>query len=335
VQDTILEKQFMKTGAKSFSVRIGDKDVDFDPRFKLFVTSKLPNPHYAPEICARCSVVDFTVTRKGLEQQILGRVIEKERNELEVQRRKVLSDVAMNKKMVQQLEKDLLTKLSESKGNLLDDEEMIAVLRNTKKAASEVAEKLWIGEETEAKINAAREEYRPVAARASILFFLIAEMTLVNSMYNTSLSVFLRLFDLAMDRSEKSPITSKRIDNVIQYATYSIFRFISRGLFSNHKVLYTLQMALKIDMGANKVSREMFNVLIKGGAALDISQARGKPFGWIPDNVWLNVIALSSLPTCRAVVEQVTQNGEGWKKWYDSESPELLPLAGVRAAGHV
>ncbi|KAA6398712.1 MAG: putative dynein heavy chain, partial [Streblomastix strix] len=118
-------------------------------------------PHYAPEICAKTSVVDFTVTMKGLEQQILGRVIEKERYELEEQRHSVLTDVATNKKMVQQYERDLLFRLSESKGNLLDDE-MIAVLQNTKKAAKEVAEKLVIGEMTEAKINEAREKYRHV-----------------------------------------------------------------------------------------------------------------------------------------------------------------------------
>jgi dynein heavy chain len=128
-----------------------------------------------------------------------------------------------------------------------------------------------IGEMTEAKINEAREEYRPVAARASILYFLIAEMTLVNSMYNTSLAVFLRLFDIAMDISEKSPIVSKRIENIISFATHHIFRYVSRGLFSNHKILYTLQMALKIDMTSGKVSRDMFNVLIKGGAALDLT----------------------------------------------------------------
>eukprot|EP00770_Monocercomonoides_exilis_P005227 MONOS_5201.1-p1 / transcript=MONOS_5201.1 / gene=MONOS_5201 / organism=Monocercomonoides_exilis_PA203 / gene_product=dynein haevy chain 3, outer dynein arm alpha / transcript_product=dynein haevy chain 3, outer dynein arm alpha / location=Mono_scaffold00149:3327-12824(+) / protein_length=3165 / sequence_SO=supercontig / SO=protein_coding / is_pseudo=false len=329
VLDSILEKQFVKAGSKSFTVRIGDKDVDYDKNFKLFMTTKLPNPHFSPEVCAKTSVVDFTVTMKGLEQQILGRVIEKERSELEEQRHQVLNDVAANKKMVQQYERDLLYRLSESKGNLLDDDEMIAVLRNTKKAAQEVAEKLSIGEITEAKINEAREEYRPVATRASILYFLIGEMTLVNSMYNTSLAVFLRLFDISMDRSEKSPIASKRIENIINFATFHIFRYVSRGLFSNHKILYTLQMALKIDMASGKISRDQFNVLIKGGAALDIATARPKPFAWIPDNVWLNLVSLSGLPSCRAVLEQITQNGDAWKKWYDSEAPETTPIPDV------
>ena len=269
ILDNLLDKNFIKQGS-IMKVLLGDKEMDILDGFQLFITTKLPNPAYTPEVSARCAIIDFTVTMKGLEDQLLGRVIRMEKSDLETERLKLVEDVLEHRQTMKELEDNLLEKLTSVEGSLVDDEELILVLQDTKQTAEEVSKKLTVASETEAKINTAREEYRPVATRGSILYFLIVELSKVNVMYQTSLRQFLVLFDGAITRSKPTHIIDKRISNILDYLTKSVWRYTLRGLYERHKFLFTLLLALKIDLNSNKLTHSEFLLLLKGGAALDL-----------------------------------------------------------------
>lgn len=57
-------------------------------------------------------------------------------------------------------------------------------------------------------------------------------------------------------------ITAKRIANIIEYLTFEVFRYTCRGLYETHKFLFTLQLALKIDMDKGHIKFEEFQVTI-------------------------------------------------------------------------
>lgn len=117
-------------------------------------------------------------------------------------------------------------RLSNSQGNLLDDTQLIDVLAVTKQTAQDVSDKLANASQTNNKINEACEEYRPVAHRATLIYFLIAEFSVVNCMYQTSLAQFNELYEKSIDASEKASMPSKRIANIIEHMTYEIYLYI-------------------------------------------------------------------------------------------------------------
>ena len=65
-------------------VLIGDKLVDYNPEFRLFLTTRNPQPELPPDVASVITEVNFTTTRAGLEGQLLGVAIKHEKPELEV-----------------------------------------------------------------------------------------------------------------------------------------------------------------------------------------------------------------------------------------------------------
>lgn len=125
-------------------VKLGDKEVEFNTNFRLILQTKLANPHYKPEMQAQTTLINFTVTRDGLEDQLLAEVVRAERPDLEELKAQLTKQQNDFKIMLKTLEDDLLSRLSSAGENILGDTALVENLEITKRTATEIEEKVCI-----------------------------------------------------------------------------------------------------------------------------------------------------------------------------------------------
>jgi dynein heavy chain len=216
--DPILEKSTFMQGPQRM-IKLGDKTVEWDDNFRMYMTSKLANPHYTPEIMGKVMIINYSVTMTGLAAQLLNDVVANERPDLEEQFRVLVDEMSANTVLQVQLEDNLLRELSQSEGNMLDNEVLIQTLAETKTKAMEISQKLEEANFTKEEIDRNRKSYMPVATRGSICFFAMSGLSNIMKMYETSLDSFLDVFRGALRTSKKDTNFEKRLRNMIDAAT--------------------------------------------------------------------------------------------------------------------
>ncbi|KAG5280454.1 hypothetical protein AALO_G00060150 [Alosa alosa] len=325
VIDNVLEKNVK--GAEGRQVIIlGDKEVDYDPNFKLYLNTKLANPKYSPAVFGKAMVINYTVTLKGLEDQLLSVIVGFERKELEEQRERLIQETSENKRLLKDLEDSLLRELATSTGNMLDNVELVHTLEETKSKASEVFEKLKLAEKTSIDIDKLRDGYRPAAKRGAILFFVLAEMALVNSMYQYSLASFLEVFDFSLRKSLPDSVLPKRLKNIMDTLTYNVYNYGCTGLFERHKLLFSFNLTIKIEQAEGRAPQEELEFFLKGNLSLEKSK-RKKPCAWLPDQGWEDIVRLAELfpATFGSLMDDIENNPSDWKAWCDLDNLEQAP----------
>jgi dynein heavy chain len=266
--EPILQRAVYKQGNRLL-VTIGDSAVDYDEKFLLYMTSKMPNPHYLPEICIKVTIINFTVTMAGLEDQLLAMTVVRERPDVEERKVSLLLQMAADSKQLAELEATILRMLAQSTGNILDDSILISTLAESKKTSTAIKERVAEAEKTEAEINNARESYRLVATRGSLIYFVIADLPSIDPMYQYSLEYFQSLFDRCLLQSEKSKELQKRLDTIINFTTIFMYSNICRGLFERDKVLFSSLLCFSILRQRGAINPNSWGFLIRGAGPVD------------------------------------------------------------------
>ena len=112
----------------------------------------------------------------------------------------------------------------------------------------EIQKKVAEGKETAKVIDAAREVYLPVAARGSLMYFLVDNLNNLSHMYQFSMANYVDILKKGMDLTPPNDDLKKRIDSMVETSCFRVYSYVASGLFEHHKLIYCSQLCFKIEM---------------------------------------------------------------------------------------
>nr|XP_012230662.1 PREDICTED: dynein heavy chain 1, axonemal-like [Linepithema humile] len=318
--DSILKRTLFRH-AGQLSVKIGEDIVPYNFDFRLYLTTKLPNPHYAPEIAAKVLIVNFTLTVGGLVEQILSLVTIQERPDIEQERnRLIVSNVEIKHDLIETEDK-ILHKLTASEELTIDDMNLILIL---KAQSEEIKTKIEAAEFAQADIDLTRSLYMPIANRAQILFFCIADLQCINIMYQYSLEWFVVNVNNSILNAETNKDIDKRIVNINKNLTFELFSNVCHGLFVKHKLHFGFLLCARILLDDGTIdSKEWQHFLTTIAPIQELPNPAPK---WITSQCWKEIQALERLPKFNKFIIFFQQSLIQFKNIFDTQEAHLVPF---------
>ncbi|XP_046394196.1 dynein axonemal heavy chain 1-like [Ischnura elegans] len=320
----LLRQTFQSAGGKA--IKIGDSVIPYNEAFMLFITTKLPNPHYTPEVACKVRVVNFALSPSGLTDQLLTLTVMEERPDLEEARSALIMSNAQMQRELKELEDKILQLLSTSEGSPIDDLDLIATLDASKVKSKEITVKLEAAKTTQDDIEETRKGYIPLAIRAQILFFCVVDLSSIDPMYQYSLEWYITIMISSIHQAEETENTEERVENIKNIFTFNLYSNVCRSLFEKHKLLFAFLLCVRILLHEEKVDPLEWNTFLTTGIPSEDLPNPAKD--WLSVRSWRELQCLDSLPKFSGIVKEFPSLMSSFREIFDSADPHRLPLPG-------
>lgn len=258
--------------------------------FKLYLSTSMPNPHYSPETFVKVTIINFGITPKGLEEQMMTLLINNEMPELEQRKNSILQENFLAQKELKKKEDEILSELEKSGGDIrkfLESDDLINILQESKNQSDDIGRKMIESEETAREIERKRENYRTAAFKGSLLFFATIALSSIDPMYQFSLQWYSKLYENSIKITPPNQDIVKRVNSLNKTFLKLLYENVCRSLFEKDKLLYSMLLNHKLmtgEFGEDLVQEKHWKFFLAGPSG-DIQVAEN-PTTWLNTNEW-------------------------------------------------
>lgn len=352
VLNPVLNKEVQKTGGRTL-IRLGTEDIDFSPRFMIILLTRNPQTRFAPDLCSRVTMVNFTVTPSSLESQALSAILKAERPDVDSRRTEVLKLQGEQSAKLRELQDALLSQISAVQGAILDDDRVINTLEVIKGEAAVLNREVAKTGEILEEVKAVSATYTGLACAMAAVYFSLESLAEVSFLYQYSLQFFLDILDsvlaqaasasAALGNASSSEAVAKRRLRTLHVTFFrEVSRRVLRGLRYEDKLMFLMRLAQIATRGQASLglTEAETDFLLKGAVpvVLDSSSATVQKFrDALPGNVLSDqmarqLVALSFLPSFSDLLASLTgaESSQAWLEFLRAtEAERVVPLAAL------
>lgn len=302
-------------------------------------------------------LINFNITQTTLDERLLSLVNEAENPSIETNRQMLRTETNASRLTVEQLETNLLHKISTANEIILDSPELILLFESTKEKICILSEKIQTATITFNQIESVRNRYVPIAQKGTQLYFILCGLAAINHLYQFSFESFLRVFTRALqyqvvdDRQRvqlhtqrttddegngndddddgtvddiDDGITTDRIKLIIQRLCTLLYALGCMSIFDKDKLLLAFQITIKMALCDGSVTQNQIDFFIRG-SEYGSTVIRSCPFEWLSETNWKCIVnlELNFGEWFSGLTEHIVLNESDWMAWIKLQYPDV------------
>lgn len=331
--DSIIARKTFSQDGKRY-VKLNDRNIELDEKFRLFLTTKMHNPQLLPNFYTKATVIMYIPTKEMLEKTELNALFTLEYPELNKEKDDLQSKLIENKQTVIQNETRILELMRTSEEIIIDDDILIDTVVTNKNNNDILMAEI---EKIKTQINTIllkREKLLPVTNRIGLLFDISHTLCTMQSVYSYSLEFFRNIlrksvhkvphYDISQFENEEK-MNEKRIDDLKTIVTFDLFSNICDSLYQHHRLMFAFIVACKIMINEQNLSIDHYTIFLNGVELVD------SPFeNPVPDQLsnekWNELHSITKyVPSLKNLPGKIISDVETFRSFVASEAYDLPP----------